>query len=124
MEAALGAPLLFRKALEALRKGAARTAAAIGGSLRSLLHGRDLDDALIDQIETALVVRPLQLLAGVAAAFDRFVIDGLVDAVGRVPVAVGALVRRSQSGLLQRYAVGGALGALLLVAALWWRLVS
>jgi fused signal recognition particle receptor len=46
---------MFRKALEALRKGAARTAAAIGGSLRSLVHGRDLDDALIDQIETALV---------------------------------------------------------------------
>ncbi|MFM7107853.1 MAG: NADH-quinone oxidoreductase subunit L [Planctomycetaceae bacterium] len=78
----------------------------------------------IDQIETALVVRPLQLLAAVAAAFDRHVIDGLVDLVGRIPLALGALVRRSQSGLLQRYAVGGALGAILLVAALWWRLIS
>jgi NADH-quinone oxidoreductase subunit L len=78
----------------------------------------------IDQIESALVVRPLQLLAGLAAAFDRHVIDGLVDLVGRIPLALGALVRRSQSGLLQRYAVGGALGAILLVAALWWRLTS
>ena len=78
----------------------------------------------IDQIEAALVVRPLQLLAGLAAAFDRYVVDGLVDGIGRVPLALGSLVRRSQSGLLQRYAVGGALGALLLVAALWWRLTS
>jgi NADH-quinone oxidoreductase subunit L len=78
----------------------------------------------IDQIEAALVVRPLEFLAGVAAAFDRYVIDGLVDGVGRIPLALGAVVRRAQSGLLQRYAVGGALGALLLVAALWWRLTS
>ena len=78
----------------------------------------------IDQVEAALVVRPLQVLAGVAAAFDRYVIDGFVDFVGRIPVALGALVRRSQSGLMQRYAVGGALGALLLVAALWWRLLG
>ena len=46
---------MLRRALGALRAGAARTAAAIGGSLRSLLLGRDLDEALIDQIETALV---------------------------------------------------------------------
>ncbi|MFM7809705.1 MAG: signal recognition particle receptor subunit alpha, partial [Planctomycetota bacterium] len=46
---------MFRKAFEALKQGAARTAAAIGGSLRSLLLGRDLDEALIDQVETALV---------------------------------------------------------------------
>ena len=51
-------------------------------------------------------------------------IDGFVYFVGRIPVALGAVVRRSQSGLVQRYAVGGALGALLLVAALWWRLTS
>ena len=78
----------------------------------------------IDQLEAAVVVRPLQVLAGVAAAFDRYAIDGLVDAVGRIPVALGALVRRSQSGLLQRYALGGAFGALLLLAALWWRLLG
>ena len=78
----------------------------------------------LDQIEAALVVRPLQVLAGLAAAFDRYAIDGLVDFVGRIPVALGAIVRRSQSGLLQRYAVGGALGALLLIAALWWRLTG
>ena len=46
---------MFRKAIEALRRGASRTAAAIGGGLCSLLHGRDLDEALIDQLETALV---------------------------------------------------------------------
>jgi len=46
---------MFRKTFEALRRGAQRTATAIGGGLRALLHGRDLDEALIDQLETALI---------------------------------------------------------------------
>jgi fused signal recognition particle receptor len=46
---------MFRKAFEALKRGAARTAQALGGGLRSLLLGRDLDEPLIDRIETALV---------------------------------------------------------------------
>ncbi len=76
----------------------------------------------IDQVYSALVVKPLEGLAFVAAAFDRFVIDGTVDAVGRLPVAAGSIVRGLQSGLVQRYALAGASGVLLIVLALFWRL--
>jgi len=76
----------------------------------------------VDQIEAALVVKPLEILATIAAAFDRHVVDGLVDGVARVPLGLGAVVRRLQSGLLQRYAVAGVFGALAIVLLLAWNL--
>ncbi len=45
----------FRKAVEAVRQGLARTATVLGGGLRSLLVGRRLDDDVIDEIEAALI---------------------------------------------------------------------
>jgi len=72
----------------------------------------------IDQIYQGLVVRPLEILAFVAAAFDRHVIDGLVDGIGRLPGAVGGWARQLQGGLLQRYALAGVLGTVLIVLAL------
>jgi proton-translocating NADH-quinone oxidoreductase chain L len=77
----------------------------------------------IDQIYQGLVVRPLEILAFVAAAFDRYVIDGLVDGIGRLPGAVGGWARQLQSGLLQRYALAGVLGTVLIVLALARRLL-
>ena len=75
-----------------------------------------------DQIYTALIVRPLEGLALVAALFDRHVIDGAVDTIAGIPVALGSLVRRSQSGLLQRYALTGVIGVLAIVVLLAWQL--
>jgi NADH-quinone oxidoreductase subunit L len=75
-----------------------------------------------DQIYSALIVRPLEALALVAALFDRHVIDGTVDAIAGIPVALGSLVRRSQSGLLQRYALAGVMGVLAIVVLLAWQL--
>lgn len=46
---------LFRSAVAALKRGIARTAEAIGGGFRSLLRGRQLDEALIDEIERRLI---------------------------------------------------------------------
>jgi NADH-quinone oxidoreductase subunit L len=76
----------------------------------------------IDELYAAAVVRPLEFLGLLAAGFDRYVVDGLVGLVAAVPLGAGALVRRLQSGLLQRYAVAGALGTLLVVLALAWQL--
>ena len=76
----------------------------------------------IDQIYKGLFVKPLEGVALVAAAFDRYVIDGLVDGVARIPAAAGAWVRHLQSGLVQRYALAGVLGTLLIVIALAARL--
>jgi NADH-quinone oxidoreductase subunit L len=58
----------------------------------------------------------------VAALFDRFVIDGLVNGVARLPAALGGVVRRLQTGLLQRYALAGVMGVLAIVFVLAWRL--
>ena len=76
----------------------------------------------IDQIYAALVVKPLEVVALIAAAFDRHVVDGVVDGLGRLPGVLGAGVRRLQSGLLQRYALAGVMGTLLIVLALSWGL--
>jgi NADH-quinone oxidoreductase subunit L len=76
----------------------------------------------IDQLYAALVVKPLEVVALIAAAFDRYVVDGIVDGIGRLPVVFGAGVRRLQSGLLQRYALAGVMGTLLIVIALAWGL--
>ena len=76
----------------------------------------------LDELYAAVVVKPLEFLALVAAWFDRFVVDGLVDGVGRLPLGLGAILRRLQSGLVQRYAVAGAIGTLLIVLALAWQL--
>lgn len=62
---------MFRAALDAIRKGLARTREAIGGGLRSLLLGRTLDPALLDQVERTLVAADV----GVKAA--REISDGL-----------------------------------------------
>jgi NADH-quinone oxidoreductase subunit L len=84
------------------------------GPLETLFANR----FFFDQIYAALVVRPLELVAGLAAAIDRYLIDGLVDAVARVPAGLGAVVRHLQSGLVQRYALAGVIGVLLIVLAL------
>jgi NADH-quinone oxidoreductase subunit L len=75
-----------------------------------------------DEIEYAAVVRPVEWLAWFAALFDRVVIDGLVDAVTRLPVALGDLVRRGQAGVLQRYSLAGVAGVLAVLLALAWQL--
>ena len=75
-----------------------------------------------DQIYSALIVKPLEGLALVAALFDRHVIDGTVDAIAGIPVALGSIVRRSQSGMLQRYALVGVMGVLAIVVLLTWQL--
>jgi NADH-quinone oxidoreductase subunit L len=90
------------------------------GPLETLFSNR----FFFDEVYAALIVKPLEFLALVATWFDRSVIDGLVGFVAGIPLAAGAVVRRLQSGLMQRYAVAGALGTLLVVLALALRLRS
>jgi len=88
------------------------------GPLQTLFANR----FYVDQLYSGLIVRPLEGLAVVAALFDRYVIDGLVNSVAHLPLALGGLVRRLQGGLLQRYALAGVMGVLTIVLALAWRL--
>ena len=58
--------MFFKSAIEAVRRGLLRTASAVGAGLRSVLHGRRLDDALIDEVESQLISADV----GVRAARD------------------------------------------------------
>jgi NADH-quinone oxidoreductase subunit L len=90
------------------------------GPLQTLFANR----FYFDQIYAGLVVKPLQIIATLAALIDRHLIDGLVDLVARIPLAVGGIVRRMQSGLVQRYALAGVVGTLLVVLALVARIIG
>jgi len=71
-----------------------------------------------DQMYEVLVVWPLEGVAQLAAWFDRVVIDGLVDFVGAVPRALGALLRPAQAGLIPLYALAMIVGVLVLLGTL------
>ncbi|RLS30415.1 MAG: NADH-quinone oxidoreductase subunit L [Planctomycetota bacterium] len=88
------------------------------GPLGTLLENKFYFDA----IYKALIVRPLEGLSLLSALIDRNLVDGTVDAVARVPLSWGAVVRRLQSGLVQRYALAGVVGVLAIVLALAWQL--
>ncbi|MCA9161463.1 MAG: NADH-quinone oxidoreductase subunit L [Planctomycetales bacterium] len=74
-----------------------------------------------DEIYNLLVVVPLRFGARVLYAIDRWLIDGVVNLCGRLPVAFGGLMRSLQMGLVQFYALSMMLGVLvlLLVKVLW-----
>ena len=84
------------------------------GPLETLFANR----MYIDQLYSVAIVKPLEVIAAIAAFLDRNLIDGLVDLVARLPLGLGAVVRQLQSGLVQRYALAGVIGTLLIVLAL------
>ena len=59
----------------------------------------------------------MRLLGSVCYAVDRWVVDGLVNAIGRTPPRLGALMRSMPLGLVQFYALATVLAMLVLVAA-------
>lgn len=71
-----------------------------------------------DPLYYVLVVGPLRTLAWLLAQADRWLVDGLVDLVGRIPVALGGVLRPLQGGVLQFYALAMLLGLLVLIAAM------
>ncbi len=105
---------LFYIARRDLAEAAARSAKSLG--LYALSHGK----FFIDEIYAALIVRPLDALAAVLAWLDSHLVDGIVNAIGALPRALGAMFRPLQSGMVQFYALVMALGVLALVGALLW----
>jgi NADH-quinone oxidoreductase subunit L len=72
----------------------------------------------IDPIYNALFVWPLLVLAQAGNLFDKYVIDGLVNLVGKVPLWVGARLRSLQTGLVQFYALAMVWGVVVLIITL------
>jgi hypothetical protein len=68
-----------------------------------------------DEIYYLTVVLPLRFLATVCYAVDRWIVDGAVNAIGRVPPSVGSLLRSMQIGLMPFYAMAMVLGIVLFV---------
>ncbi len=96
-------------------KKAARLAAFTNiFGLYSLSYGK----FFFDPIYSLLIVQPLLGVARLAAWFDRYVIDALVNFCGRLPAIVGAAFRPLQGGALQFYALAMALGLLALLGIL------
>ena len=75
----------------------------------------------IDQIYNLLVVWPLLMLAKIAYFLDRYLVDGLVDFCGYVPVAAGRFLRTMQSGLIHYYASFMVLGFLVMMGVILLR---
>jgi NADH-quinone oxidoreductase subunit L len=71
----------------------------------------------IDELYDSLVVRPLGALSRMYAAFDRYVIDALVDFFGRLSQGLGLLAGRTQTGLLNTYAFVIIVGVLVVLGS-------
>jgi NADH-quinone oxidoreductase subunit L len=88
------------------------------GPVRPFLEHR----MFIDQLYAAVIVKPIQAVAFLAAIFDRSFIDRSVRFFAHLPLVLGSVVRRLQSGVLQRYALAGVIGVLAIIVFLAWRL--
>lgn len=70
-----------------------------------------VDKWRVDELYDLIVVRPLRFLSELCArVVDRWILDGLVNLVGIIPRALGALVRKSQTGVVHTYGAVIALG--------------
>jgi NADH-quinone oxidoreductase subunit L len=72
-----------------------------------------------DPIYKVLIVWPALALAQLAYWIDRYVVDGLVNLAGKLPLWLGAVLRTMQTGLLQYYAMLMVLGLLVLIGTLF-----
>ncbi len=87
------------------------------------LYRMVLNKYYVDEIYGAVIVRPL---LAISTGFfwkwmDAGVIDGTVNLVGRRSAGAGDVLRRLQSGNIRSYAGWVVLGAVLVVAAVLWR---
>ncbi len=92
------------------------TAAGIAGRAPAL-HRASLNRFYFDEIYAVIAAGPLAALAIISKVFDML-IDGIVDAVGRLPRLFGGLLRPVQNGLVQFYALAMLLGLTVFIAIL------
>ncbi len=75
----------------------------------------------LDELYEVFVVVPLTTLAHMLRLIDQYLVDGLVDLVGRLPGAFAAGIRPIQNGFVQFYALLMALGMAGIVVAVLLR---
>ena len=70
-----------------------------------------------DEIYLLVIVLPMRVLGSMCYVIDRWVVDGVVNAIGRAPLRLGAIMRPMHLGLVQFYALAMVLAMLVFVAA-------
>jgi NADH-quinone oxidoreductase subunit L len=75
----------------------------------------------VDELYHFLIVMPLRMVAWICSKVDELLIDGLINAIGKVPPALGRSLGPLQIGLVPFYTLAMVLGTLIIVAAgvLW-----
>jgi NADH-quinone oxidoreductase subunit L len=95
--------------------GERREADTLAGTFRPL-YRLSRGKFFFDELYNVFIVWPLRVVAVLSYVIDRFVIDGLVNLVGKLPGVLGYLLRFVQTGMVQWYAIAMVLG---LVAMFW-----
>ncbi|MFO0582597.1 MAG: NADH-quinone oxidoreductase subunit L [Anaeromyxobacter sp.] len=89
------------------------------------LYRFTLDKFRVDELYGAVVLRPFAHVSRALWRFvDVFVIDGLVNGVGRTMAFLGAIFRTFQNGELQRYAALMALAAAFVLGTVVWSVLG
>jgi NADH-quinone oxidoreductase subunit L len=101
-------PIRLPSRPEAVREWAAKV---------PFLYRASLNKWWFDELNDLLFIRIGGRLAYAMWWFDREVVDGTVNAVGRRTVATGSGLRRVQTGRVQNYALGIAIGLIVMVGS-------
>jgi NADH-quinone oxidoreductase subunit L len=91
------------------------TADALPAPFLALVRSGVIDRAYV--LGWRSVVQPVARAVG---GIDRYVVDGVMNAIGRASMALGSGLRRVQTGVVQDYVVAVFLGLLALVAWGMW----
>jgi NADH-quinone oxidoreductase subunit L len=75
----------------------------------------------VEDLYRIALIAPAQAAAGLAAVFDRQIIDGIVMEIARALGRTGAGLRRLETGYLRHYATFVLIGVLLFLAYWLWR---
>jgi len=71
----------------------------------------------LDELFEWLIVKPFVYVGRLLIQVDRFVIDGLIDLLAAIPGLAGKQLRPVQNGMLPGYALGMAVGVIVLLIA-------
>ena len=99
------------------REGLAERLARKAGGLYTMV--RNL--YWVDELYEAVFVRPFYALSRAFRAFDRWVVDGLVNATAVTADVLGQLIKLFQTGFVRNYALvflGGVIAILIYLGAI------
>jgi NADH-quinone oxidoreductase subunit L len=111
---------LFGVELAALRRAPRpREVEAItnANGLTRFLYRASLNKWWFDDLNDLLFIRIGGRVAAACWWFDRVIVDGAVNEIGAIAVAIGRGLRRVQTGRVQNYALGIALGLIVMAGS-------